>query len=101
MANLHFVDIKNYAIRIARKYGMSVSLVNSELTSQECSCCHYIDKENRKSQENVKCLNCGFEINADLNAACNILKKSKPNDEIISNLRDMGLTIPYRVQVRL
>ena len=29
------------------------------------------------------------------------LKKSKPNNEIISNLRDSGLTIPYRVQVRL
>ena len=40
-------------------------------------------------------------INADLNVACNILKKSKPNNEIISNLRDMGLTILYRVQVRL
>ena len=43
----------------------------------------------------------GRVINADLNAACNILKKSKPNDKIISNLRDMGLTIPYRVQEKL
>lgn len=79
MANLHFVDIKNYATRIARKYGISVSLVNSELTSQECSCCHYIDKENRKSQENFKCLNCGFEINADLNASINIKNRLSVN----------------------
>lgn len=79
MVNLHFVDIKNYAIRIARKYGISVSLVNSELTSQECSCCHYIDKENRKSQENFKCLNCGFEINADLNASINIKNRLSVN----------------------
>ena len=43
----------------------------------------------------------GKVINADLNAACNILKKSKPNNETISHLRDSGLTIPYRVQVRL
>lgn len=40
-------------------------------------------------------------INADLNAACNILRKSKPNDEVITHLRDRGLTIPYRVQVVL
>ena len=36
-------------------------------------------------------------INADLNAACNILRKSKPNDEIITRLRNRGLIIPYLV----
>lgn len=79
MANLHFVDIKNYSTRIARKYDISVSLINSELTSQECSCCHYIDKENRKSQENFKCINCGYEINADLNASINIKNRLSVN----------------------
>ena len=43
------------------------------------SCCHYIDKENRKSQEYFKCLNCGYEINADLNASINIKNRLSVN----------------------
>ena len=42
------------------------------------------------------------QVNADINAASNILRKSKPNDnEEIHNLRDRGLTIPKRLQVIL
>lgn len=42
------------------------------------------------------------EINADINAALNILRKSKPNDDKeIHYLRDRGLTIPKRLQVIL
>lgn len=41
-------------------------------------------------------------INADVNAALNILRKSKPkDDEEIHYLRDRGLTIPKRLQVIL
>ena len=43
-----------------------------------------------------------IEVNADVNAALNILRKSKPNDdESIHYLRDRGLTIPKRLQVSL
>lgn len=43
-----------------------------------------------------------IEVNVDVNAALNILRKSKPNnDEIIHYLRDRGLTIPKRLQVSL
>ncbi len=42
------------------------------------------------------------QVNADINAALNILVKSKPNDdEEIHYLRDRGLTIPKRLQVIL
>ena len=41
-----------------------------------------------------------IKVNADVNAALNILRKSKPNDdEEIHYLRDRGLTIPKRLQV--
>lgn len=41
-------------------------------------------------------------INADINGALNILRKSKPNDDKeICYLRDRGLTVPKRIQVRL
>jgi len=47
--------------------------VDSRYTSQTCSSCGYTEKGNRKSQEIFKCLNCGHEENADVNAAKNIL----------------------------
>lgn len=44
-----------------------------QYTSQKCSKCGYVSKDNRKSQANFKCMACGFECNADYNAALNIL----------------------------
>ena len=41
-------------------------------------------------------------VNADINGALNILVKSKPKDNFkINYLRDRGLTVPKRIQVRL
>ena len=58
--------------------------VNPKYTSRTCPVCGHIDKRNRKGTF-FKCVNCGFEDNADLNAAKNILKlfhqeNSKPSD---------------------
>ena len=75
MSILHIVDIKNMAIRIGRKYGITISLTNAEYTSQQCSCCGYIHKDNRKTQEKFKCIHCGYEENADLNASINIRER--------------------------
>ena len=72
MSILHIVDIKNMAERIGKKYGITISLTNAEYTSQQCSCCGYIHKNNRKTQEEFKCIHCGYEENADLNASINI-----------------------------
>lgn len=47
--------------------------VNPKYTSQKCSKCGYTDKENRPNQEEFGCLDCGAKLNADLNAAKNIL----------------------------
>ena len=47
--------------------------VNPSQTSQKCSSCSNIDKENRKNQEKFCCMSCGHEENADINAAKNIL----------------------------
>ncbi len=48
-----------------------VLYVNPKHTSQKCSKCAYIDKENRHGLV-FKCKNCGFDLNADLNASRNI-----------------------------
>ena len=47
--------------------------VAPQYTSQKCSQCGHISKDNRKSQAKFKCMGCGFETNADHNAALNIL----------------------------
>ena len=57
----------------AEKKGGEVIEVDPKFTSQKCSCCGHISKENRKSQSKFKCVQCQFELNADLNASINIL----------------------------
>jgi len=55
-----------------------VLYINPKHTSQKCSRCGYIDKNNRHGSV-FKCKNCSFELNADLNASRNIevLNKSE------------------------
>ena len=72
---LRLSSIKDEFEHIARKYGISVSLVQSCYTSQQCSVCGCIDSDNRKTQENFECVECGYKSNADLNASKNILKR--------------------------
>jgi IS605 OrfB family transposase len=52
--------------------GVFLKKINPAYTSQKCSSCGFIHKENRKA-ENFLCLNCGNMIDADYNAARNIL----------------------------
>ena len=47
--------------------------VNPKYTSQTCSHCGFADKGNRPTQAKFKCLACGHTVNADINAALNIL----------------------------
>ena len=46
--------------------------MHSVYTSKQCSVCGCIDDDNRKCQEAFKCVECGYEVNADFNAAINI-----------------------------
>ncbi|WP_415912246.1 RNA-guided endonuclease InsQ/TnpB family protein [Neptuniibacter sp. QD37_11] len=53
--------------------GGDVLAINPARTSQTCSCCGHIDPASRVSQALFSCTNCGKELNADDNAALNIL----------------------------
>ena len=53
--------------------GGSLQEVDFRYTSQKCSTCGYTEQRNRESQCEFVCLVCGLEINADVNAAKNIL----------------------------
>ena len=69
---LKISSLKSEVEHIARKYDIAVSTVQSYYTSKMCSICGCIDDENRTSQEEFSCIECGFESNADINAAINI-----------------------------
>jgi hypothetical protein len=51
---------------------MHVERVDPRHTSQTCSRCGYQARTNRRSQSTFHCPSCGYELNADLNAAYNI-----------------------------
>ena len=65
-------SIKDKFERIGRNYDVAVSLVHSCYTSKQCPICGCINDDNRKCQEAFKCVECGHEANADINAALNI-----------------------------
>jgi putative transposase len=53
-------------------YNTELIEVNPHYTSQRCSDCGHTDHENRKNQASFQCMQCGMEMNADLNAALNV-----------------------------
>ena len=72
---LKLSSLKDEFEHIARKYDICTSLVHSAYTSQTCPKCGCIDSENRKSQEEFECIECGYKANSDFNASENILKR--------------------------
>ncbi|MFI6266895.1 RNA-guided endonuclease InsQ/TnpB family protein [Micromonospora sp. NPDC051006] len=57
----------------ARYHGAEVVKVNPAYTSQTCHACKRIARESRESQVVFRCVACGHQDNADVNAAKNIL----------------------------
>ena len=43
-------------------------------TSRTCPCCGHVSKDNRQTQAKFECVKCGFEENADVVGAINILR---------------------------
>ena len=67
-----FIQMLNYK---CDWYGKTLIKVNPKFTSQICSSCGYKRKTNRKSQSEFVCGKCNMEMNADVNAARNILNR--------------------------
>ncbi len=62
----------------AKLVGIEIHKVTEEYTSQICSRCGVRRKANRKHRGLYVCKQCGSVINADVNAACNIISKEFP-----------------------
>ena len=59
--------------RPAAVCGCTVVAVPAAYTSQTCSACGHRAAESRESQADFRCVACGYQANADLNAANVIL----------------------------
>ena len=80
MLDASFGELRRQLEYKGKLYGCKVVAVDPRYTSQECSCCGFVSKENRKSQSFFKCEGCGFVSNADVNAAINILERGIARD---------------------
>jgi IS605 OrfB family transposase len=69
--------------------GINIVYVDARYTSLRCSKCGNIQKRNRKTQSKFQCGICGFNLNADLNAARNIrlkyLEAQRASDRALVN----------------
>lgn len=75
IARTYHKIVRNKLTRLEEKYGITTVEVNAAYTSQECSKCGFVSKQNRQSQSQFKCLCCDYKLNADVNAARNIIKR--------------------------
>ena len=61
----------------AHRAGVAVIHVDPAYTSQQCSSCGHVDRENRLDQASFLCTSCGFAEHADVNAARNIASRGE------------------------
>jgi len=54
--------------------GGQVIAVNPRNTSRTCPACAHVSAENRRTQAQFRCVGCGFEENADVVGAINVLR---------------------------
>jgi putative transposase len=82
--NWAFADLLSKISYKAQCDGIKVISVNPAYTSQTCSQCGWKSKDNRKSQSQFICDECGLKMNADVNAAKNICGPSVTNGQNVS-----------------
>jgi IS605 OrfB family transposase len=81
LKNWSYYDLQRKIEYKANEKGINVVFINPGYTSKRCSNCGCIHEDNRdckNNQSKFKCVVCGYEENADINAARNI---SIPNIE--------------------
>jgi putative transposase len=61
----------------AEHAGRVVIAVDPRHSSQRCSSCGHVDRDNRLTQAKFRCQACGHQAHADVNAAVNILRAGR------------------------
>ena len=82
--------------RLEHKAPGRVEKVNPAYTSQTCSVCGHCAPDNRKNQAVFRCVACGHEANADVNAAINIAA-----GRAVSARRETPIRVPLKREPQL
>lgn len=90
-----YYDLQNKIMYKAREQGIEVIKVNPKYTSKRCNKCGNIHEDNRDCKNNqakFKCVVCGHEDNADINACKNIAIPNidKIIDTYIKEIKKVG-----------
>ncbi|MEI3213320.1 MAG: RNA-guided endonuclease TnpB family protein [Lachnospiraceae bacterium] len=72
LRNWSYFELQSQIEYKAKMHGIIVRKINPYHTSQICSKCGHWEEGQRISQSKFKCKSCGYESNADFNAARNI-----------------------------
>jgi len=64
--------------------------VSNFRNSQTCPECNYVDKKNRKTQEDFCCLNCGYSDNADYTSAKVALLRFNSRNPMVSDAKQLN-----------
>ena len=86
LKNWSYYDLQTKIEYKAKEVGIDVVYIKPRYTSQRCSKCGFIDKNNRPVQARFTCLKCGYSENADYNASQNI--SIKDIDKIIDKEKE-------------
>ncbi|ABA58658.1 Transposase, IS605 OrfB [Nitrosococcus oceani ATCC 19707] len=74
--NWGFAQLRAFIEYKAKRAGVPVVIVDPRNTSRECPACGRIDKANRPTQSEFRCVECGHSNHADHNAAGNIARRA-------------------------
>ncbi len=91
-----FAQFHGFLSYKAQERGITVVKVDPRHTSQTCSRGGYQHRSNRRSQSLFLCRQCGFSLNADLNASLNIREKhlASLGTSLVSGLLSSRLSYP-------
>jgi IS605 OrfB family transposase len=84
-SNWSFKQLRDFVVYKAHMRGVRVEVVDPRYTSQRCFECGHIEKDNRRTQSEFLCLNCGHTDHADHNASLNIAFWASVNAPIVSD----------------
>jgi len=86
LGNWAFRQLRQFIAYKAEAAGVPVVLVDPRNSSRTYCVCGYCAKANRKSQSSFRCQQCGFEANADFNAARNLKARGESSDALLCRL---------------
>ncbi|NVZ09413.1 IS200/IS605 family element transposase accessory protein TnpB [Allochromatium humboldtianum] len=77
MGGWAFFQLRQFITYKAKLAGVDVVIVDPRHTSRTCPVCGSVEKANRPSQSEFRCVACGHTDHADVNAARNIRSRAK------------------------